>query len=168
MLVTSCTGIVSGGVSIVGEAPTRWVCFTDASWVDSWDTGTGFFLQEGEQLLAYGIHYTSSSCPLQAEAKALATAMAFVQQRGLHVCTFCTDNLVLAKEVSKVQPPTTVDWRAANEFFLIWEFLQKNRGWNCIYISRSHNEMADRLAGLGRREKMDLVGFTCPILNSIC
>lgn len=95
ILVKSCSSTILGDAITNVAIRSKWLCFTDASWVDSWYTGTGFFLKDGEQLLAYGIQYTFSSCPLQAEAKALLTALTYVQDRGLQECTFCTDNLVL-------------------------------------------------------------------------
>lgn len=76
-----------------------------------------------------------------------------------------TDNATLASAVSLLQPPMEVDWRASREILDLWRLFKCNIGFDCKHISRSHNEMADYLAGIARRKGMNYVGFTYPLFK---
>lgn len=154
------TGI--GGIPIPTDAL---CCYTDASWDNSWETGLVFALVKGDTMLAYGVNHCSSSCPIQAEAKALLEAVRYVVRNGYAGCCFCTDNKVLADAVSQFNPPTAVDWRATREMVCIWEILKANINFKCVHVARCHNVLADYLAGLGRRDRMEYLGFTYPLFK---
>ncbi|XP_078179544.1 uncharacterized protein LOC144573643 [Carex rostrata] len=156
----SGTGTGTGGVP-----QNTLCCFTDASWVNNWETGLGFVLQTGDSLVAYGVNHCTSASSLQAEAKALLEAIRFVVGNGYEECSFCTDCSTLAEVVSQTNPPVEADWRAAKEILTIWEMLRAHTNYKCVYISRCHNELADYLAGIGRRERLTYLGFTYPMFK---
>lgn len=171
-LVVKAQGLVGRGTSTgTGQRATGTVsgaansCYTNASWVHSWAAGLGFVLLTGDRLLAYGVQQSSAACPLQAEAKGLLESVKYVMGTGLAQCTFYTDNATLASAVSLLQLPTEVDWRASREILDLWRLFKCNIGFDCKHISRSHNEMADYLAGIARREGMNYVGFTYPLFK---
>lgn len=67
--------------------------------------------------------------------------------------------------VSQLQPLSEVDWRAAKEIFEAWRLLKSNIQMECFHVPRSHNELADRLANMGRREGIDCIGYTYPLFK---
>lgn len=114
-------------------------------------------------LLQYGASPTKACSPLQAEAGALMEAVKQVISLGLHSCTFFSDSLILVQAVSQYQPPLDVDWKAYREVHQIWLAAQRNRGWVFCHINRDQNEIADKLAKLGRIQGHRIVGYRYPI-----
>lgn len=140
-------------------------CMVDGSWTRDWVGGVGFvFLQQGE-LLAYRSARVQACCPMQTEAKALLEAIKWAEFNGIEHCTFLTDCDALAALASQVNPPCQADWTMFKEAFEIWTMLKHRVDFNCQYIPRSQNTLADYLANKGRIEGWEQLGFTYPIFN---
>lgn len=138
-------------------------CYVDGSWGGGWMGGMGYILLKGGNLLQYGASLTKVCNPLQAEAGALLEAVKQVVSFGLHSCTFFSDSLTLVQAISQYQPPLEVDWKAYKEVHQIWLAAQRNRGWVFCHIGRDLNDVADKLAKLGRIEGHRIVGYRYPI-----
>lgn len=139
----------------------RYSCKVDGSWKPPWRGGLGFVVEEGTQLMGYRAAPSRVCSPIQAEAVALREAISFVKNLGLQPCSFYTDNQELALVCSSLDPPLEADWRAYREINEIWSLLKENE-FDCRFIPRSQNSMADELAKLGSGLDEGCSGFTFP------
>jgi ribonuclease HI len=89
-------------------------------------------------------------CPLQSEARALQESVRFAINAGITCCTFSTDCQVLVDACMDLQPPLQIDWRVNKEAFELWRAFEENKGFQCVYINRNHNEVEDQLAEMQR------------------
>ena len=138
-------------------------CYSDGSWVRNWEGGIGVVFKEGDILKWYTSRAVQACCSMQAEAQALKLGIQQATKLGISQCVFFTDYKELQEIVTKLQPPTQMDWRACKEVLEVWKLLMDNKEYQCLFVNRGHNEMADYLAKKGRKEKWNVSGFTFPL-----
>lgn len=125
-------------------------CYLDGSWSGTWQGGIRYLFYKGDSLVTYEARGVSSCCAIQAEAQALLTAMQTAVKKGMLSTVFYTDCQELAKACNSINPPLHSDWRAFHETFEAWRVLRKNTSFQISHISRSQNDLADKLAKHGR------------------
>ena len=114
-------------------------------------------------MLEYRSADVRACCPTQAEAIALVQAMEKVASMNINSCMFYTDCQMLATSCTSLRPPMEADWRAFKEFYKAWELFKIYKDFNCTFIQRENNMIADSLAKLGRGNGWDYSGFTFPL-----
>lgn len=142
-------------------------CHVDGSWKEGWLGGVGFAFSRNGALQAYRSARRLVCCALQAEAYALLEALTYAVSKGWQECTFYTDCQVIQRACSSLEPPVDLDWRVYKKGHEIWRILKLHEGYHCLHIDRSQNDLADRLAKLGRIKGWDQTGFTYPMFPMI-
>lgn len=145
------------------EVQSKFVCYSDGSWLNHWNGGAGYMVFQGEVMVTYGSARTEVSGPYQAEAWALREAIWAALRLGIESCTFYSDNETLVTTCTSIGPPIEAEWLAYKEVFDIWKLIKGNRLYQCAYISRENNSMADHLAKKGRIQGWNCQGSTYPI-----
>lgn len=94
------------------------------------------------------------------EAMALKESIVSAITHGIVSYSLYLDGLTLVQTCSSLQPPIDADWRAFDEIFEVWKFLQENKSFVCVHVHRCHNDMADNLAKKERLNGWDHLGYT--------
>lgn len=138
-------------------------CFVDGAWVQNWKGGVGVVIFKGEELLLHKSKAVQSISPLQSEALALWEGILEIQKLGVSNCSFLTDSKHLADLISQLHPPIDAEWKAFNVIQQIWLKLKQNGGYECQFIQREGNDIANFLARKERLQKWNSVAFTFPL-----
>lgn len=94
---------------------------------------------------------------------ALEEAIKWIQTEGFTECTFKTDCQTLSIAANDLQPPTGMDWRAFTEVFNVCKAFKEMPGFQCLYVPRGQNVLADYLANKGRLERWDYRVLMIPL-----
>lgn len=143
----------------------EYCCHVDGSWSQGWEAGFGIYLTRKNELVLYKLAKVRACSPFHSEAMALKMAVDVVVQRGITSCIFMSDCKTLVDLVSDFSPPLNADWRAFSLVQSVWNFLRGSESLAAKFISRCHNDLADRLAKMGRVQGWDLTGYTLPMLR---
>lgn len=138
----------SSVTSTQAQSTARWICKTDASWINNEDrAGMGFVLLEAGSPVLFGARGISSAAsPLHAEAEGLLWAMQETLKLGNREVRFESDFTQLIKLIMEDD-----EWPAmASELDEIKALSADFIDFSIAYVPRSQNVRADSLAKGGR------------------
>ncbi|XP_026459270.1 uncharacterized protein LOC113359923 [Papaver somniferum] len=106
------------------------------------------------------IYLATATSPEQAESKALWEAMNWAAEKELEKVVFELDAKLVVDAVQGVS--LNIDWRLHNLILDIKNLLSSHLFWQCSYVPKEKNKVADSLSKLARTQRMSGVWLLDP------
>lgn len=140
-------------------------CWVDGSFSVPDQGGVGYWLENNEGLVQYGLKHFEAYSPFQMEAMALVLAMQGVRDKQISACTFYSDSEEICHILNSSEKPKTVDWRAYWEVETLGQMRDECKGFTYVHINREGNSRAHKLAILARTGRFSYQGYTFPFFE---
>ncbi|KAJ3697709.1 hypothetical protein LUZ61_001414 [Rhynchospora tenuis] len=143
----------------------HFVCYSDGSWISNAGEGAGLaaiIFTSSQKLVKYQISVATASSPFHTEVLALKLAVQMTVAEGIDDCCFLTDCKELCDVLNGYAGVISVEWRAYDDMLQLMDMMKRSPRFNCAYVNRDSNQLADSLAKFARIRKLHCTDFIFP------
>uniref|UniRef100_A0A803PZY4 RNase H type-1 domain-containing protein n=1 Tax=Cannabis sativa TaxID=3483 RepID=A0A803PZY4_CANSA len=124
------------------------ILFTDSSWKDGFGGFAVVAINRSTNSWIYKLESCAASCPLEAETRAILSALELAVQNSWTRIHIQSDCRVLVNALEQRSPPP--DWRFLNVSLLVLDLLNVISDCSFFFVHRNSNAVADGLAKSAR------------------